>query len=139
LINKKHQEGFLKKLAVAVLALSFLGCATPQSPVNGFWYTDAQGGIGATSIPMGAAKGEACATSILGIIGTGDASIKTAAASAGIARVSSVDYTSFGILGLYGKYCTVVYGFKGKGMARAKAAPPKAAAPAAAEESDDDF
>ncbi len=103
------------------------GCATVQSPVMGALYTDAQGGMVASGLPLGTIKGEACASSILGLVGTGDASIKTAAANAGITRVTAVDYSSFSILFFYGKYCTVVYGFKGKTAAAAKAKPADAA------------
>jgi hypothetical protein len=60
--------------------------------------------------------GEACASSILGIIATGDASIK--AASRG-KDVMHVDHTGFSILGLYGKHCTVAYGAGGAAPAAA--------------------
>jgi hypothetical protein len=59
---------------------------------------------------VGTKRGEACATNILGIIATGDASAATAAKKAGIARVGVVDGMHSNILGVYSKYCVVVSG-----------------------------
>lgn len=101
--------------AAALLALS--GCAMVQGPVMGALYTDVKGPITATGQPSkGDRSGEACATSILGIIATGDASIETARKNAGVTKVTAVDMSGSSILGIYAKYCTVVYGSKsGKG------------------------
>ena len=112
----------IKKLVFAIMAISLVGCASVQSPVAGALYLDAKGGVTTSGLPVGAMTGEACATSILGMVGLGDASIKTAAANGNISRVTVVDHTSWSILGLYSKYCTVVYGFKGKAAAAAKPA-----------------
>lgn len=109
------------------------GCASVQSPVGGALYLDAKGPITATTLPVGSVKGEACATTILGMVGTGDASIKAAMMAGGISKVAAVDHSSWAILGVFGKYCTVVYGTKG-GVAKAAK---KAPAPAASD--DDDF
>ena len=54
--------------------------------------------------------GKATATSVLGLVATGDSSIKTAAANGGITKIKYVDYEVENILGIYGKYTTVVYG-----------------------------
>ncbi|MBU0634713.1 MAG: TRL-like family protein [Candidatus Omnitrophica bacterium] len=54
--------------------------------------------------------GTAKATSILGMVATGDCSIKTAAANGGIKTIKYVDYDAKNILGIYGKYTTTVYG-----------------------------
>lgn len=64
--------------------------------------------------------GEACASSILGWIATGDASLDTAKKNGGVAQVTAVDHRSTGILGLYAKYCTIVYGKKGAAAPAAK-------------------
>jgi hypothetical protein len=112
--------------AAALLTLS--SCAMVQGPVMGAWYTDVKGPIAATGQPAkGDRSGEACATSILGLIATGDASIETARKNAGISKISAVDMSGSSILGIYAKYCTVVYGSKGKGGA-APAAGEKAGA-----------
>ncbi len=54
--------------------------------------------------------GEACATSILGIVASGDASIDAAKQAGGINEVLSVDYKSTSVLGLYASFCTIVKG-----------------------------
>jgi hypothetical protein len=96
---------------LAVSAISVLsGCATARSPVTGFWYTDTNSSVTATSNQAGNRVGEACATSILGIIGTGDASIEAARRNGGITMISSVDDHATSILGVYAKYCTIVRG-----------------------------
>lgn len=81
-----------------------------KSPVNGAWYTDAHSSVGATSNQAGNRVGEACSTSILGLVATGDASIETARRNGGITMISSVDDHANSILGVYAKYCTVVRG-----------------------------
>ena len=66
----------------------------------------AAGDGGMTYSKVGTAK----ATSILGMVATGDCSIKTAAANGGIKTIKYVDYDAKNILGIYGKYTTTVYG-----------------------------
>lgn len=95
------------------LAATLVGCAMAQAPVNGALYSQVKGGILATDAYGGSARGEACATSILGWVATGDASIDTAKKAGGIAQVVAIDHTSESILGVYAKYCTVVYGKRG--------------------------
>ncbi len=60
---------------------------------------------------VGSKTGEACATSILGLILTGDMSLEAAAAAGGISKVASVDYSYTSILvGVMQKSCTIVNG-----------------------------
>jgi hypothetical protein len=103
--------------ATGLVAMAMLGCATAQAPVNGALWQDVKGGVMATEAYGGSAKGEACASSILGIVATGDASINTAKKNGGIVQVVAIDHTSNNILGFYAKYCTIVYGKKGGGAA----------------------
>ena len=49
--------------------------------------------------PVGSKIGEACATSILGLIATGDMSLKAGAAAGNITKVMSIDYSNTTILG----------------------------------------
>ena len=91
--------------------IAFVGNGSPL----GFIYTDAGVANMATDNDVGRKKGEACATSILGWVTTGDAGIKTAAEAAGITQIASVDYTHTNILGIYSKFCTVVSGDAGAG------------------------
>jgi len=58
----------------------------------------------------GSKVGTSEATSILGMVATGDASIEAAKNNGGITKVSHVDFNSDNILGVYGKYTTTVYG-----------------------------
>jgi len=99
-------------LATSTLFLGLAACATVQSPVNGALYTDVKSGVMATEAYGGSARGEACATSILGIFATGDATIDAAKKNGSIAQVTVIDHSANSILGFYAKYCTIVYGKK---------------------------
>jgi hypothetical protein len=65
-------------------------------------------------ITLGSKTGQACITSYLGLVSQGDASIKTAAASApngGITKISAVDYKNNNLGGfIIMETCTIVYG-----------------------------
>lgn len=97
--------------AVALLAGLTGGCAaSANAPVTGFIYQGANGATAVSSNALTTKSGKSCASSILGIAGTGDASIAAAAQAGGITRVASVDSENFGILGIYATNCTVVTG-----------------------------
>jgi len=103
----------MKKVSFAVLvlfvAVMLSGCATPYP--MGMIYTEVKAPVGAGDSGMSYSKvGTAKATSILGLVATGDCSIKTAAADAGIKSIKYVDYDAKNILGIYGEYTTTVYG-----------------------------
>lgn len=101
----------LYQIAAVSLAASLLaGCANVATPTAGLFYTKVQGPITTGNGTNTTKTGQACATNILGIIATGDASIDAAKKAGGIATVSSVDHDSTSILGLYAKFCTVVKG-----------------------------
>lgn len=95
----------------AVSALFLTSCSTvyPGSGA-GLIYTNVTEGQTATSNSLGSKRGEATATGILGLVSTGDASIQTAAKTAGITKISHVDTKKKSILGIVSKYTTVVYG-----------------------------
>ena len=57
-----------------------------------------------------AKTGEACAMSILGLVGIGDASITAAKQAGGITQIAHVDHDNMSVLGVYGKTCTIVSG-----------------------------
>lgn len=89
----------------------FAGCATSfRSPVTGFLYNDTKAGLTASSNQTGNRIGEACVTSILGLVATGDASIETARRNGGVTMISSVDESVNSIMGVYTKYCSIVRG-----------------------------
>ena len=96
-------------LLAGLIAFVCSGCAS-YIPAGSI-YTGAQGAIGVGSGDVSYSKvGKATSTSVLGLVATGDASIKTAAANGGIKKIKFVDYEVDNILGFYGKYTTVVYG-----------------------------
>lgn len=99
----------LFSLAVAATVL-FTSCGMVQTPIMGFFYTDVTSGHSATSNNLGSKVGRASAKGYLGLIATGDASIETAAKSAGIKKVTHVDQHANSILGIVTTYEIVVYG-----------------------------
>lgn len=93
-------------LIVAMLAA---GCATARTPVNGLLYVEVKAPLSVAAGPD-TKTDEACASSILGLVATGDASIETAKKAGKITEVAYIDFTSSRILGVYAKFCTVVKG-----------------------------
>ena len=104
----------MKKLFIyfgaIVIALSFIGCAAVSSPLVGGLYMDVKAPLAVTSSSGSSKVGTAEATSILGIIATGDASIEAAAKKAGITTIHHVDFQAMSILSLFAKYTVYVYG-----------------------------
>ncbi len=91
-------------------ALLLSSCAMSKSPLTGFIYTDVKAPMAVTSNENSSKVGTAEAQSILGIVATGDASIESAAKSAGITKIHHVDEHSTSILGIVAKYKVMVYG-----------------------------
>jgi hypothetical protein len=54
--------------------------------------------------------GEACISSILGIVATGDASIEAAKKAGGITQIAHIDHEQFSVVGVYATTCTIVHG-----------------------------
>ena len=103
----------MKKISFLILvvfvAASLSGCATPYP--MGAIYTEIKAPVGAADGGMNYNKvGTAKATSVLGLVATGDCSIKAAAANGGIKNIKYVDYDAKNILGIFGEYTTTVYG-----------------------------
>ncbi|HKJ42899.1 MAG TPA: TRL-like family protein [Sunxiuqinia sp.] len=92
------------------IALFFTSCAAVKSPLLGSLYTDVKAPVAVTSNSNSSKVGSAEATSILGLVATGDASIEAAAKSAGITKIHHVDEYSTSILGVYATYTVYVYG-----------------------------
>jgi hypothetical protein len=93
---------------ILAVVVSMSSCAA-FGPV-GVIYTQVQLPIAATSNSVGTKVGSSQAMSILGLIATGDASINAAAKAGNITKISHVDYENFGILGIYFRQTTYVYG-----------------------------
>jgi len=101
------------KNLVIIAAIAFMASscgAYVASPLTGFIYSDVKAPLTATSNPVASKVGTAEATSILGIVATGDASIEAAAKKAGITRISHIDYEANSVLGVFAKFTVYVYG-----------------------------
>lgn len=92
-----------------IMLLGMTSCAQVNTPLSGVLYTDVSGPGAIYAKKQGTRKGEACAQSIVGIA-TGDSSLQMAMKNGKITKVAHVDHTVNNILGIYAKYCTVVYG-----------------------------
>jgi hypothetical protein len=90
------------------LACAAAGCQGVASPVAGALYTDVEGPLHAGE-RVGQKEGRACARSLLGLVATGDASIRSAAEAGGISKIDSVDHHSSWTL-VVGSFCTIVRG-----------------------------
>jgi hypothetical protein len=98
-------------LFAVVLVVAFLltGCATYWP--SGALYTDVKGPAAVGSEGFSYSKvGVAKASSILGLVATGDCSVKAGMENGKINKVKYVDYQAKNILGLFGEYTTTVYG-----------------------------
>jgi len=104
----------LKKVTMLTLLFSvgalLSSCATVKTPLSGVWYTNVKAPVAVTSNSNSTKVGTSEATSILGIVATGDASIDAAAKSAGITKIHHVDEQGTSILGFFAKYKVFVYG-----------------------------
>ncbi|MFA7074404.1 MAG: TRL-like family protein [Endomicrobiaceae bacterium] len=104
----------MKKFLLMGLLLTttvlFSSCASVKSPLMGVLYTDVKAPEAVTANAGKSKVGTAMAKSVLGLVATGDASIETAAKSAGITRIHHVDYYSKSILGIYSEFIVTVYG-----------------------------
>lgn len=87
-----------------------LPAGSPQDPQFGMNQGQAGTAPTTTAMPVNLKTGAATATSILGIVATGDASIEAAAKNGGITRIHHVDHHSKNILGFYSEFTTIVYG-----------------------------
>lgn len=104
----------MKRIVGVVVALAssalLSGCMMAvQSPAVGVLYAEVYGPLDAEG-PIGKKEGQSCAQSVLGLVATGDASIKAAAKAGGITNVTSVDHYTRNILGVLGEFCTIVRG-----------------------------
>lgn len=93
---------------LSLTALLVAGCATAL-PV-GALYTKVDLPVTATSIERGSKVGMATSHSILNLIAMGNSSIDEAAKSAGITKVTHVDWHAESILGIFSMYTVTVYG-----------------------------
>lgn len=100
----------IKALFLALGALALSGCAVVSSPVGSALFTDVSAPVSATDATDSNKTGKSCASNVLGLVATGEASIEAAKRAGGVKTVSSVDGYSTNVLFLYARYCTVVKG-----------------------------
>lgn len=101
----------LQTITVAAAVVTASGCAAVASPVGqGALFTSVQGPVTATPNSAVSKVGESCASNVLGLFATGDASIEQARRNGGINEVSTIDHHSTSVLFIYSKFCTVVRG-----------------------------
>ena len=95
----------------AVAAMAFTSCSTITTQAGmGVLYTGVEEGQMVTSNQLGTKVGTSKSIGVLGLVAIGDASIQTAANSAGIKKISHVDAKKTSVLGLFAKYELLVYG-----------------------------
>jgi hypothetical protein len=90
--------------------LLFWGHIPVYSPSIGVMITDVNSPITITSESPGSKKGEATASTVLGLISSGDASINTAARNGKITKIMTVTCKSYNILGIFARFTTTVTG-----------------------------
>jgi hypothetical protein len=103
----------MKKIATiaAISSVALLGgCATGYTPVSAGLITNVKGPITATEHSGTSKTGTACASTIIGLVNTGDASIAAAKANGGIRTVSTVDFHTKGFYPFFGETCIIVKG-----------------------------
>ncbi len=103
----------LTNIALLTALLGLNSCAylsNGEGHVSGFIYSDQKNTVQAVENKIGSKVGMACASSILGLVGTGDNSLRAAAAKAGVTKIATVDREVKNILSVYSKRCTIVTG-----------------------------
>ncbi len=99
------------RVALVSLLLAAAGCATVGPPVPGLLFTNATSGLQVVSPAEPSRVGEACSSSILGLVAFGNGGIEAAAQNGEIKTITSVDQRIFMVVGpVFTKRCTVVRG-----------------------------
>ena len=106
----KQLKVVLTLAGISVAAFSLAACQIVASPLAGTTFNETKYGNIATAETATTKEGKACASSVLGWVATGDASIVAAKANGGITKVTSVDHYAKNLLGIFGEWCTIVKG-----------------------------
>lgn len=103
----------MKKILVLFAVVLISGCATkaPFSPPAAMLYSDYKAPLSTefNNTDLGTKTGEAHSVNVLGLVSTGDVSIKTAAMNGRITKIKHVDYSHFNLI-IYQKTTVIVYG-----------------------------
>lgn len=94
---------------ICIFSLTSCFAANIATP-NGILFNKASIGHSGSASSNDYRTGEACATSYLGWVATGDASIEAAASRSNITRIYNVSHEVTGILGVTQEMCTIVRG-----------------------------
>ena len=97
-------------LVGSIIGISLTGCAMSASPISGSIYTDSKWDGQVNPGTPGDKIGTACQEAVLGFTMEGDAGISAAMRDGGITKISYVDHSSYNVLYVYAKYCTIVHG-----------------------------
>ena len=103
-------------LAVGAVAMMSLGCVgftlAPLMPPPAFVVTIHTAPLSTNfdKSPVGARKGSATVTNILGIVSLGDCGINAAAKDGGVNSINYADYSIVNILGMFNTTTVTVYG-----------------------------
>lgn len=102
----------MKKITkLSLLAGVGIGLSSCASYVPyGFLYTGTKTGLENNNGVAASKTGQACMSSVLGLVAWGDGSIESAKADGNITKVATINYATNNILGIYGQYCTVATG-----------------------------
>lgn len=106
----------LAALILSAITLTLVGCAptmsVPVAPPTASIFTSIQAPLDTDfdETQISNKSGRASTIWILGIVATGDASIKAAAVNGGISEVQHADYHYLNVLGVFAKFTTIVYG-----------------------------
>ena len=113
----KHIQSTVFQSSITILMLSvlFTGCGafSTGSPVVGTLVTNVQAPVAVNPGQFDIYRlktGSSSATSVFGLIASGDASIRAAVVDGGISEIYFVDSEIKGFLGIFVTYTVVVYG-----------------------------
>ena len=104
-------KSYIKSAITLATLASLSGCYAFMGAENGgLIYRDVTLPLTATEYGPGTKVGRAQATTLLGLIATGDAGIEAAKRNGQITRVAHVDYRRTNMLGIFATYEVIVYG-----------------------------
>ena len=114
----------MRKIVVVCLIVAvFSGCARPlltspaPTPHNSILYGNVSAPLFVTdNSGLVMKKGSASSTSILGLVTTGDSSIRAAARDGGITKIHYVDHSFKHVFGIWSVYTVTVYGTAPEGF-----------------------
>lgn len=99
-----------KLIALLILGANSSVWASGAAPQS--WaYTQNEVGVSSNNDVKNPTKtGKACAYSFLSLIALGNGTVANAKEDGHITQVAAVNNSAFNVLGLYGRYCTIVTG-----------------------------